>query len=725
MLQRALRTIAVLLLASLLIPRTAWSEGLRVTSPGSTPEDARLGELNHLNGYFPFKVPATREKWEQRAEQLRRRILVANGLWPLPERTPLETVLHGKTVRDGFTVEKVYFQSYPGHFVSGLLFRPAGEGSNRPAVLCPHGHGGRMQNHGDNITKLIASGDEKFEKSGKTPKLARCAQLARMGCVTFIFDMEGYVDSQQIGMAVAHRLRDARPQMESKDAWGFFTAQAELRNQSIMGLQTWNAIRALDFLSSLPDVDSSRIGVTGGSGGGTQTILLGAIDSRPIVSFPNGMVSTAMQGGCTCENCVLLRVDSGNVELAGLFAPRPLAMTGANDWTKEIQTKGYPELQQLYSLYGVKENVFSKELLHFGHNYNYVSRAIMYRWFNRHMKLGFDEPIIEEDWEPLSTEESSVWTGDHKAPEGGEGYERQLLTRMDDLAVASIQKNVFEAKKPFQAFQKIFGGAVDITIGRALPGSGDLEREKVQKIDRGDYLEFGDLVRYKSAGEELPVVSFFPTKTEWNGTVVIWIDGAGKQALYDGDSVRQEVKDLLARGYSVLSADLLHQGEFLADGKPISEQRKVANERQVAAYTYAYNHTLFAQRVHDVLTLIAFVNQDDHGAKDIHLIATGSAGPVAAAARFQSGKVVSKAVIDTGGFRFVDLENWRDPQFLPGVVRYGDLPGLLALNAPEELCILGEGDDIPTLTGDIYKIRGKAESVVTRPGLAEGLKWLE
>ncbi|MDP7206395.1 MAG: alpha/beta hydrolase family protein, partial [Pirellulaceae bacterium] len=234
MLQRALKTIPALLLASLLIPGTAWPEGLRVTSPGSTPQDARLGELNHLNGYFPFKVPATREKWEQRAEQLRSRILVANGLWPLPERTPLEPVLHGKTVRDGFTVEKVYFQSYPGHFVSGLLFRPAGEGSNRPAVLCPHGHGGRMQNHGDNITKLIASGDEKFEKSGKTPKLARCAQLARMGCVTFIFDMEGYVDSQQIGMAVSHRLRDARPQMESKDAWGFFTAQAELRNQSIM-----------------------------------------------------------------------------------------------------------------------------------------------------------------------------------------------------------------------------------------------------------------------------------------------------------------------------------------------------------------------------------------------------------------------------------------------------------------------------------------------------------
>ena len=238
------------------------------------------------------------------------------------------------------------------------------------------------------------------------------------------------------------------------------------------------------------------------------------------------MVSTAMQGGCTCENCVLLRVDSGNVELAGLFAPRPLAMTGANDWTKEIQTKGYPELQKLYSLYDVKDNVYCEELLHFGHNYNYVSRAIMYRWFNRHMKLGLEEPIIEQDWEPLSVEEASVWTGDHKAPEGGEDYERQLLKRMDDMAVASIQENIFAAEKPFRAFQKVFGGALDITIGRTLPGADELEREKVHKNDRGDYLEFGDLVRYKQAGEELPVVSFFPTKTSWNGKVVIWVDGA-------------------------------------------------------------------------------------------------------------------------------------------------------------------------------------------------------
>jgi len=81
---RALRTVVVLLLVSILVPAAAWADGLRVTPAESTPKDSRLGKLNHLNGYFPFKVPKTRQQGEQRAEQRRRRILVATDLWPMP-----------------------------------------------------------------------------------------------------------------------------------------------------------------------------------------------------------------------------------------------------------------------------------------------------------------------------------------------------------------------------------------------------------------------------------------------------------------------------------------------------------------------------------------------------------------------------------------------------------------------------------------------------------------
>jgi dienelactone hydrolase len=342
---------------------------LRVYPEGELPKDRRLEALKDYDGYFPFEVPPNKTDWESRAEELRRRVLVATGIWPMPEKTPLNPHIFGLTKRDGFTVEKVYFESLPGHFITGLLFRPEGPGAKRPGVLCPHGHGGRLQDYGEKaMPKLIEQGAERFEKSGRFPKLARCAQLARMGCVAFIFDMEGYADSQQLSRELIHGFAKQRADFDSKSSWGFFGPAAESRMQSVMGLQTWNSIRALDFLCSLPDVDAQRVAVTGGSGGGTQTILLCGIDDRPIAAFPQGMVSTSMQGGCTCENCSLLRIGTGNVELAGLFAPRPQAMTAANDWTKDMMTKGYPQLDQLYSLYGAEQNVQCYPQLNFPHN---------------------------------------------------------------------------------------------------------------------------------------------------------------------------------------------------------------------------------------------------------------------------------------------------------------------------------------------------------------------
>ena len=95
----------------------------------------------------------------------------------------------------------------------------------------------------------------------------------------------------------------------------------------------WNAVRAVDFLLTLPDVDPARIGVNGASGGGTQSLLLSAIDDRIAVSVPTVMVSGNMQGGCICENAGLLRLGTNNIELTALTAPRPLAEVAANDWT--------------------------------------------------------------------------------------------------------------------------------------------------------------------------------------------------------------------------------------------------------------------------------------------------------------------------------------------------------------------------------------------------------
>lgn len=684
---------------------------------GQLPNDRRLGELRHLNNYFPFEVPKTTAAWEARRDQLRMRLRVALGLWPQPAKTPLNVEMYGKSVRDGFTIEKVNFESYPGHFVSGLLFRPENITGKLPAVLTPHGHGGRMQDHGDKITSFIETGEEKHKNSGRYPKLARCAQLARMGCITFIYDMEGYVDSLQIPMEVSHRLNDRRAELESPTQWGFFSAQAEMRMQSIMGVQTWNSIRALDFLESLPDVDAQRIGITGGSGGGTQTILLGALDPRPIVSFPQGMVSTSMQGGCPCENCSLLRVDTGNVELTALFAPRPIAMTGANDWTKEIQTKGYPELQQLYKMVGDVEDVFCISYLNFGHNYNYVTRRHMYHWFNRHMKLGLEQPIVEHDWKPLTADEYTVWDDKHPAPEAGVPHEIKLLKVIDQDSSHQIAQALKSSKNKVEALQALHGKALKAIVGRGLSSMDEISREKVGKFERDGYLEFTDILRYESAQEELPVASFYPTTQQWSGKVVIWVDGEGKSGMYGNDGKpNAEVAALLESGASVIGADLLYQGEFLKNGMRLDQQRlATTTSRKIPAYTYGYNDALFVQRVHDLLTLISFVANDQHGTKEIVLVGTKGAGPIAATARALVGEVVQTAIIDTQGFRFGTITQYDDVDFLPGAIKYGDVPGILALNAPHRLIVVGE--ETPAFTKAIYGV--DATRVKTAKSISE------
>ena len=703
----------LLLLAVLATVTCSQAAGPRVFPEGKLPADRRLGELTHLNGFFPFSVPKTPSAWEDRASQLRLQVQVATGLWPFPERTPLNAVVHGRVQRDGFSIEKVYFESVPNHFVTGLLFRPLEKAGKRPAVLCPHGHGGRLQDHGAaGIRQFIAQGHERFEGSGRFPKLARCGQLARMGCVTFIYDMVGYADSVQI----PHRLRpQQRPIVDTKQRWGLYSTQAELRLQSMMALQTWNSIRALDFLCGLPDVDAKRVGVTGGSGGGTQTILLGALDPRPIVSFPQGMVSTSMQGGCTCENCCLLRIGTGNVELTALFAPRPQAMTAADDWTKEMMTSGYPQLRALYGMLGVQDKVLCKPLLDFPHNYNYVTRGVMYSWFNKYLKLGLAEPIVEEDWPPLTAEERTVWNAQHPQPTGGVEYELALMQSLATTSDRQLEALVPSDPAGVDEYRRVVGGAFRAILNDQLLSAGTVEREKIAKTDRGDYLEFSDVLRQPLRGSELPVVSLFPKAVEWNKQVVIWIDGDGKSGLYDNaDQPRAAIRTLLRGGMAVIGADLVYQGEFLADGEAPRQSRAVSDS-PYAGFTHGYNHSVFAQRTHDLSTLISWVRHDDHGTDQVHLVGVNGAGPVAAAARSQVGGQVDRAAIDTQGFRFVDLKSFREMNFLPGAVKYGDLPGLLALSVPHRLWIAGE-KQVPGLGRRVFEAADAADRITAFAG---------
>jgi dienelactone hydrolase len=643
----------------------------------------------------------------------------------MPASTPSHAVVHGRVDRDGYTIEKVFLESFPGHFVTGNLYRPNGRSGRLPAVLSPHGHwaNGRFYDAGEEeLRKSIAQGAERFDPSGRYPLQARCVQLARMGCVVFHYDMVGYADSVQL----AHS-EGVRPAMNTREDWGYFSPQAEARLQTIMGLQTYNSIRALDWLIGRDDVDPRRIGVTGASGGGTQTFILAAIDPRPAVAIPAVMVSTAMQGGCACENTSYLRVGTGNVEIAALIAPRPLGMTAADDWTKEIATKGLPELKAHYRMLGVEDRVMAKPLLQFPHNYNYASRAVMYQFFNKHLKLSLPEPITEGDFKPLSVAEMSVWDAAHPKPPGGETYERSLIKRITIDCNRQMAELIPKDRASLARFRAVIGGAIDVLVGRGVPPPGAVKaRPREEGVDGSIWL------RNQSNGEEVRASLFVPKP--WNKQIVIW---AGKEGGLSSSwrphaDQKSVTGPFLKAGMALLAIDLFGQTACTSDGKPMTRNRlnPSAQEQSTAyaGYTYGYNYPLFAQRVHDILTAVGYARHN-LGAERVHLVGLRGAGHWVLAARAQARDAIDRAAVDTDGFRFAQLTAIDDPDFLPGGAKYLDLPGIAALSAPLPLWLAGEPPATSPVVSAAYEAAGAPLNLVRFSGEASkqetsAVEWL-
>src|ERR1051325_3805965 len=249
------------------------------------PTDQRADAIRALTTPRAFPAIASRAGGKEGAQDSRENTLVSCGLWPLPEKTPLKPRISPPTKHDGVAVHRVFIETFPGFYLGGTLYLPITTNKDPvPAILNPHGHGkfGRLHD------------DEAYSNP------ARCIQFARMGMAAFSYDMVGYQDTFQFGV---HRKFFLQPELQ-------------LWNLSLMGLQTWNSIRVIDFLQSLPFVDKKRIACTGESGGGTQTFMLGAVDDRLAAQAPICMVSHSMQGGCSCENVAGLRVDYSNMEIA-------------------------------------------------------------------------------------------------------------------------------------------------------------------------------------------------------------------------------------------------------------------------------------------------------------------------------------------------------------------------------------------------------------------------
>ncbi len=331
----------------------AFSAALLAQAPA---QDARNTKVLHTDMHFTMPEYRTLAEWEARKAHLRKQILSAAGLLPMPEKTPLNPQIFGRIENKDYLIEKVLLETMPGYYLGGNLYRPLGRAGKRPAVASPHGHWnyGRLEH----------------QPLGSIP--ARCINLARQGYVVFSYDMVGYNDTIQ----TPHVFGGPAEQL-----WVF----------GPLGLQLWNSIRAIDFLQSLAEVDPEKIAMTGASGGGTQTFLAAAVDDRVKWSAPVNMISAIMQGGSPCENAPNLRLGTFNVEFGAMMAPRPMLMVSATgDWTRNTPKEEFPAIRRIYELYGKPENVETIQI-DAPHNYNQASREAVYRFFGKHI-LGETDP---------------------------------------------------------------------------------------------------------------------------------------------------------------------------------------------------------------------------------------------------------------------------------------------------------------------------------------------
>ncbi len=328
-----------------------------------------------LDTFHLFQKPERKQEWESRAEALRLRIHLACGLLPGRRKCDLNPIVTAKFESDGVQIENVAIQTLDGFWLCGNVYRPL-SGGPFPAIANPHGHWteGRRTREAD--VPRNAPGERLA--AGKADLVQLAVSLARQGFLVFAYDMVGYNDTLQAGHGMAGTTTD----------W--------MWSVNLLGFQTWNSIRVLDYLESRPDVDRKRLGVTGASGGGSQAFLLAAVDKRIQCSVPVNMVSTTMQGGCLCENAPGLRVDTDNVEIAALFAPKPQFLVSClGDWSKTTPTVEGPAIRNVYQLYGAASSV-AWDQFPYGHNYNRESREAMTKWMCRWLQGRKDADVTEK-----------------------------------------------------------------------------------------------------------------------------------------------------------------------------------------------------------------------------------------------------------------------------------------------------------------------------------------
>ncbi len=589
----------------------------------------------------------TAEDFDRRRPELRRQYFSMLGLWPMPEKTPLNPAVTGRLEFPDFTVEKLHFQSRPGLYVTANLYLPRPVQVRHPAVLyaCGHSNKGRDGN--------------------KTAYQDHGIWFATHGYVCLV------LDSLQLGeiAAIHHGTYRYR-------RWWWHSA-----GYTPAGVECWNAIRALDYLQSRPEVDPERIGATGISGGGAATGWISAADDRVKISAPvSGMADLGYYVGEDgvdrhCDCMFLYNNERWNwTTIAALICPRPLLFANSDNdpiFPMSANERVINRLERLYARYGAGDRVDAVVSVG-GHAYRTDLRRAIFEFFNRHLR-GDSRPVTDPDAglgpDPktprIPTKDLRVFPEDSDLPKD------QINTKIDESFVPAAKVEL-PGPGGFESWRGDLLERLRNTCFKAWP---EAPPPRPSKEDRNLATEDGIVVSLAR--------HFSPAAVETRKWLVV-LDQEDKP-----DVVPEWARSVVGDNPALL---LKPRGGWTTKNPPNTVERSMA----------LLGTTVDAGRVWDAIAAARLA-----GAGNLFAAGRGPCGIIAAYAALYEPSIAGVAVVDPPATH-------RDGPYFLGVLRVLDIPEALGCLAPRPLTLVNGGNPAFDRTVEIYKSAGAAEAVKRR-----------
>lgn len=673
------------LMACILLPGILAAQDKKDAKPGDEMIQKYLNaETDKLSQKFLDGAKSI-EEWKEKRPRLYQEYMDMLGLWPIPEKTPLKATKTGELEAHGVVVEMVHFQSKPGLYVTGNLYRPKDDaGAKRgklPTILYVCGHSGK----GRDGNKTA------FQDHG------------------FWFANHGYIclviDTLQLGeIPGVHHGTYGRPWISAKSYGQGEKDKLENRfwwhsiGYSPAAVECWNGVRAIDYLVSRPDVDADKIGVTGISGGGAATFWIAAADERVKVAVP-------VSGMADLESYVKNKVINGHCDcmflyntyqwdwttIAALVAPRPMLFANSDKdsiFPMDANRRVFAKLQKIYGMYGVEKSV-GEYVSKGGHDYRPDLRKAIFHFFNMHLKRQ-PTPLVEDSakYTPLEGKKLRVFPTDADLPKDSINH------RVDEVFIPAAKVTLPEKGK-FAEWKQMLIGDLKKRSFRTFP-------EKQASIDRRFKGNMA-LIGFHFTEEEIEVAGLYfavgGKERSKDSKYQMFVFGEDYQ-IKDWNKMPKWAEPYLEQGNFGVYPRGTYDDEF-------TRWTRKSPPNYVERSLALTGRTLDQGRVWDVISRIQWYNKYWKRDENWQVYGYGQNGILAAYAALFEPSIKEVIVIDP------PKSHKEGPHFL-NVLRVLDTPEALGLLAPTPLTIIGGKDAAFDRTEEIYRLAGAADKLVRK-----------